>query len=168
MFPVWPLIIRKILVYIISHFLMLLMGYMFFRYIVYILFRGFGWSVWLTPKIFMEDEIFPLITCERNPGKSAAEIVMRLIFLLFICFMAYSVYKEPETIGSVIFTYFIACYSYLYVTYISIYMFRKDRQPSKSDKYHVYDLYSLIIFRILANGVISKKSNPQYLCFLFI
>lgn len=136
---------RKILVYIISHFLMLLLGYMFFRYILYILFRGFGWSVWLTPKLFMEDDIFPLITCERNSGKSVAEIVLRLIFLVFICFMAYSVYKEPETIGIILF-YFIDSNISISNTY---------PQHDKSANHQSYNLYSLRILRIMATPVIS-------------
>lgn len=59
LFPVWPIIVKKIIFYISFYLLIALTGFTSLRIILFITFRAFGVEFWILPNFF--DDTIPFL-----------------------------------------------------------------------------------------------------------
>ena len=100
--PVWPMIFRKVLFYVSLYILLAYFSVLILRSLIYIIFRGLGISFWILPEI-LNDKLFPLISFEYNKELHIFEIIVRILLIVFIGFVGFRFYKEPEKIGNYIY-----------------------------------------------------------------
>lgn len=66
------------------------------RLICYVILRGFGISFWIFPEM-MDDRYWPLFSFEFVSNLNALEIIFRIILIIFVSYVGYRFYQEPET-----------------------------------------------------------------------
>ena len=102
--PAWPMWMKKIIFYISLYLLIILFGLLAFRGVVYLIFRGFGISLWILPEI-MNDNYYVFYSCERNKEISIIEGILRLVLLIFVGYVSFNLYQAPETFGNINISY---------------------------------------------------------------
>lgn len=100
--PIWPMLFRKILFYVSLYILIAYFSVLIIRTTIYLIFRGLGISFWILPEM-LNDKLFPLFSFEYNKELHVCEIIVRILLVCFVVFVGFRFYKEPETIGKLLY-----------------------------------------------------------------
>lgn len=94
LFPLWPLSIRLVVFYLSLYFLMFTLVFSIIRFIIFYVFRLFGYEFWILPEIFENDSFRPYYTFKKlEDGKLwiALRIVLMIGTVAYLIFL----YQTP-------------------------------------------------------------------------
>lgn len=100
--PVWPHWLREVIWWISYILLIFLVGLFTIRLIIFLFFYIFGYDIWIFPdlndnKLGVLESFYRLITVEKESVKWYT-IIIRIIIALVTGYIAYSFYKNPNSI----------------------------------------------------------------------
>jgi len=61
LFPVWPEVVKKIIFYLSYYLLVVMIGFIIVRLVVFFAVRVLGWELWILPNFF--DDNLPFLDC---------------------------------------------------------------------------------------------------------